>query len=46
MNQCIEHAKALGMRQITLEVASGNTSAIKLYEKSGFVADRAMRHSW
>jgi len=41
MNQCIEHAKALGMRQISLEVASGNTSAIKLYEKSGFVAGRA-----
>jgi ribosomal protein S18 acetylase RimI-like enzyme len=40
MNQCIEHAKALGIRQISLEVASGNTSAIKLYEKSGFVADR------
>jgi ribosomal protein S18 acetylase RimI-like enzyme len=41
MNQCIEHAKALGMRQISLEVASGNTSAIKLYEKSGFVTGRA-----
>jgi ribosomal protein S18 acetylase RimI-like enzyme len=41
MKQCIEHAKALGMRQISLEVASGNTSAIKLYEKIGFVADRA-----
>lgn len=38
MNQCIEHAKASGMRQISLEVAEANASAIKLYEKSGFVA--------
>ena len=40
MNQCIVHAKAIGMRQISLEVASGDTSAIKLYEKIGFVARR------
>lgn len=40
MNQCIEHAKALGMRQISLEVASGDTSAIRLYQKSGFIAAR------
>lgn len=40
MNQCIEHAKELGMRQISLEVARGNTSAIRLYRKSGFVASR------
>lgn len=39
INQCIEHAKASGMRQIDLEVASDNTSAIRLYEKSGFVTD-------
>lgn len=38
MGQCIEYAKALGMQQIRLEVATGNTAAIKLYEKSGFVA--------
>lgn len=36
--QCIEHAKAAGMRQVGLEVASDNVPAIKLYEKSGFVA--------
>lgn len=40
MNQCIEHAKASGMRQISLEVASDNAPAIKLYEKSGFVAGK------
>ncbi|TAN49289.1 MAG: GNAT family N-acetyltransferase, partial [Rhodospirillales bacterium] len=40
MKQCVEHAKALGMRQISLEVAEANTSAIKLYEKSGFVAGK------
>ena len=29
------------MRQISLEVASGNTPAIRMYEKSGFVAGKA-----
>lgn len=41
MKQCVEHAKVSGMRQISLEVASGNAPAIKLYEKSGFVASKA-----
>lgn len=41
VGQCVEHAKALGMRQISLEVASDNTPAIRLYEKSGFVAGKA-----
>lgn len=41
MKLCVEHAKASGMRQISLEVASDNTPAIKLYEKSGFVAGKA-----
>lgn len=36
MNQCIEHAKKMGMLQIRLEVASNNRVAIKLYEKTGF----------
>lgn len=40
MGQCIENAKALGMRQIHLEVAQDNTPAICLYAKSGFVARR------
>ena len=40
VSQCIEHAKASGMWQISLEVASDNTPAIKLYEKSGFVAGK------
>lgn len=40
MKRCIARIKALGMRQISLEVASGNTPAIGLYEKSGFVAGR------
>lgn len=42
MSQCIEHARALGMRQIGLAVASDNSLAIKLYEKSGFVAVKAI----
>ncbi|MBL0311628.1 MAG: GNAT family N-acetyltransferase [Holophagaceae bacterium] len=37
MELCIEHMKVLGMRQISLEVAEDNTSAVKLYEKSGFL---------
>jgi ribosomal protein S18 acetylase RimI-like enzyme len=41
LRQCIEHVKASGMRQISLEVASENTPAIRLYEKSGFFADKA-----
>lgn len=40
MSQCAEYAKASGMRQISLEVASDNYPAIKLYEKSGFVAGK------
>ncbi len=38
MNLCIRHAKTAGMHQISLEVATGNMPAIKLYEKSGFIA--------
>jgi len=40
MSCCVEHGKALGMRQVTLEVGSDNTGAIRLYQKSGFVADQ------
>jgi ribosomal protein S18 acetylase RimI-like enzyme len=40
MRQCIARVKALGMHQISLEVASDNMPAIGLYEKSGFVAGR------
>ena len=41
MSECVEHAKASGMRQIGLEVASDNAPAIRLYEKIGFIAVRA-----
>jgi len=41
MCYCIEHARASGMRQISLEVAGDSTAAIKLYKKSGFVAGKA-----
>lgn len=41
MEQCIEYVEALGMWQISLEVASDNTPAIRLYEKSGFVVEKA-----
>jgi ribosomal protein S18 acetylase RimI-like enzyme len=41
IGRCIEHAKAVGMRQVSLKVASDNTVAIRLYEQSGFVAGKA-----
>lgn len=41
MNQCVEHVKASGMRQISLEVAGDNAPAIKLYEESGFIVGKA-----
>jgi ribosomal protein S18 acetylase RimI-like enzyme len=41
LSYCIEHARASGMRQISLEVAGDSTPAIKLYEKSGFVTGKA-----
>ncbi|MDO8448285.1 MAG: GNAT family N-acetyltransferase [Rhodoferax sp.] len=40
INLCIENAKEAGMRQISLEVATTNIPAIKLYEKSGFMAGK------
>ena len=41
MGQCIEHVKASGMRQISLDVANDNAPAIKLYEKNGFAVGKA-----
>jgi len=41
IDRCIEHAKASGMLQISLEVARHNKQAIRLYEESGFVANEA-----
>jgi ribosomal protein S18 acetylase RimI-like enzyme len=40
MSQCVDHVRASSMQQISLEVASDNTPAIKLYEKNGFVAGK------
>jgi ribosomal protein S18 acetylase RimI-like enzyme/SAM-dependent methyltransferase len=40
IEKCVAHAKVAGMRQIGLEVAAVNMPAIKLYGKSGFVADK------
>ena len=37
---CVENAKASGMRHVSLEVANDNARAIRLYEKSGFVAGK------
>lgn len=41
MNWCVEYVKALGMLQISLEVASDNKVAIELYERIGFVAEQS-----
>lgn len=38
LNQCVEFAKASGMRQVSLEVGRDSTPAIRLYENIGFVA--------
>jgi len=38
ISQCIEHVIASGMRQMVLEVGGENVSAIRLYEKRGFLA--------
>jgi ribosomal protein S18 acetylase RimI-like enzyme len=38
VNQCVEYAKVLGMRQISLDLAGDNTPAFRLYEHIGFVA--------
>lgn len=40
IDQCIAHAKEVGMQQIGLEVAGANATAIRLYEKRGFVAGK------
>lgn len=40
MKHCIEYAKTSGMWQVSLEVASANAPAIRLYEKIGFVVGR------
>ena len=41
LGQCIEYARGCGMRQIRLHVASSNLPAVSLYEKAGFVAEKA-----
>lgn len=41
MSQCVKHSTASGMHQLSLEVATNNLPAIKLYEKCGFVAGKA-----
>lgn len=38
VNQCVEYARVLGMRQISLDLAGDNTPALRLYEDIGFVA--------
>lgn len=37
---CIEHSRASRMLRISLDVARGNTSALKLYKKNGFIAGK------
>lgn len=37
IKQCIEHAKAVALGQICLEVAADNAPVVQLYKKVGFV---------
>lgn len=41
VERCIDYAKTAQIWQISLEVAGDNIPAIKLYEKNGFVVDKA-----
>ena len=45
INMCIEYIEKLGIHCISLEVTSGNTQAIKLYEKHGFSIAEDMKSS-
>lgn len=40
LTHCIDHAKTMGMQQISLDVSPANLPAIKLYEKAGFIAKK------
>jgi ribosomal protein S18 acetylase RimI-like enzyme len=41
MTQCIEYARAAGMRQIGLEVANQNVPALRMYDKFNFTVSKA-----
>ncbi len=45
LGRCLEHAKVQGIREIMLQVAQNNLTAIKLYKKHGFV-DWKSSHSF
>jgi len=40
IKQCIKQAEICGMKQLTLEVATNNHSAIRLYEKNNFIVSK------
>jgi ribosomal protein S18 acetylase RimI-like enzyme len=37
MSRCMEHVRAAGMKEVTLEVAPENAGAVRLYQRCGFV---------
>ena len=39
VDDCVDHARGMGMTRIALEVSSDNLSAIRLYEGRGFSMD-------
>lgn len=41
--EAIAHAQREGLREVTLEVRTDNTSAIALYTRNGFVAGRLLK---
>ncbi|MCD8348345.1 MAG: ribosomal protein S18-alanine N-acetyltransferase [Lachnospiraceae bacterium] len=44
LSQLMEYGKKRGIRRFTLEVRKGNTAAIHLYEKLGFVSVGIRKH--
>lgn len=45
LEQCLGRAKELGFERLELEVDSGNASATKLYEKTGFIVNHVAGHT-
>lgn len=45
MEATLDHAKARGLKRVELTVYAGNTRAIRLYERFGFVTEGTKRQS-
>lgn len=45
LKAALEHARSIGLEQVELEVFSSNQTAIRLYERCGFVLDGTRRNA-